>query len=221
MKTLRKCRLFSKSATSSLIGPFHKAIQPKNQHCLWFFLFKTWSGVNIMFSLFQLTFRSPNLKYPLIFYLIMWRLWHQQINECYFVTHTMDHDIMCVKLLSNNGKRSWIQRHDMIPCNLAWWLKDQSLYTIRSWDSRNPSFVCMIKNCICSTILELSYLTQWIRIESYWMKWSCHKRSPFIICQKYSWMVHFIGLLGRETYLYLMWKGRDIACFHFPYQSLR
>jgi len=36
MKTMGKCRLFSRSATSSLMDPFHKATQPKNQHCLWF-----------------------------------------------------------------------------------------------------------------------------------------------------------------------------------------
>jgi hypothetical protein len=50
----------------------------------------------------------------LIFFQNTWRLCHQQIKEFYFVMHIINHAIMCVSLRSNNGKRSQIQRHNMI-----------------------------------------------------------------------------------------------------------
>jgi len=34
-------------------------------------------------------------------------------------------------------------------------------------------------------------------------------------------MVHFIGLYGKETYLYLMWRWKAIACYQCLYQFLR
>jgi len=94
-------------------------------------------------------------------------------------------------------------------------------YKIMRFLKPNPSFIRMIKNSICITVLELSCLNHKLRDGSCWVKWSCHKRSAFIIWKTFLWMVHFIGLLGRETYLHLKWKGRVIACFHFLYQSSR
>jgi predicted NAD/FAD-binding protein len=82
----------------------------------------------------------------------------------------MAHVIMWATLLSNNDKRSQIQRHDMILYNLAWWLKDQSFYSTRSWDFWNPSFARMINNSIYTITLESSCLTQRLGDKSCWIR---------------------------------------------------
>jgi hypothetical protein len=114
METVGKCRLLSRSTTSWPTNPFSQGYTAKELTLSLVSLSKAWFGTNIKFLLFQLTLWRPICKYPLIFFQDTWKLCHQQIKEFYFAVHIINHVIMCVSLQSNNGKRSWIQRHDMI-----------------------------------------------------------------------------------------------------------
>jgi len=113
-KIWRNIGFFLRSLTSWPTNPFLLSYTTKEPTLSLVFLSKAWSGTNIRFSLFRLTLRIPKHKCPLIFFQNTWRLCHQQIKEFYFVAYIMNHVIMCVTLPSNNGKRSWIPRYNMI-----------------------------------------------------------------------------------------------------------